>query len=197
MFCFLFLRLKHCNSFSRYNASLAYSEGRTSEERHFFRVIPTYGILLYTMISNYTRAILPNGDGRRPLYRVVGWVIIGRLRRCGMTSPKSSWLLIVRFLTALVVLSKVPMCSLHGYKALLRSLLAAIRWTVLTMLFGNHFAVVLDCFLKASTSSNLVPLFPNRWCWIFFTRTSFTEPFGCAIAYLLLLEANIPFPSFL
>ena len=43
------------------------------------------------------------------------------------------------------------------------SLLAAITHTVLTMLFGNHFAAILDCFLKASTSSNLAPLLSNRW----------------------------------
>ena len=65
------------------------------------------------------------------------------------------------FWAALVVLSKVPTCSLHSCKALLHSLLAAIRPTVLTMHLGSCFAVVLECFLKASTCLNLAPALPN------------------------------------
>ena len=37
-------------------------------------------------VSNYTGAVLINGDGRRSLYRVVSWVIVVRLRCCGVTS---------------------------------------------------------------------------------------------------------------
>ena len=65
------------------------------------------------------------------------------------------------------------------------------------MLLCNCFAEVLDCFLKASTSSDLVPLLPNSWCCIFFTCISITEPFGSANAYLLLLEAHTPFLCFM
>ena len=65
------------------------------------------------------------------------------------------------FWTALVVLSKVPACSLHNCKALLHTFLAAIRPTVLIMHFGSRFAVVLECFLKASTSFNLAPALAN------------------------------------
>ena len=61
-----------------------------------------------------------------------------------------------------MVLSKVPACSLRNCRALLHNLLAAIRPTVLIVHFGSRFAVVLECFLKASTSSNLAPALANK-----------------------------------
>ena len=87
--------------------------------------------------------------------------------------------------------SNMLFAQLQGFVAQSFSLLSH---TVLTMLFGNRFAAVLDCFLKAFTSSNFAPALANGCCCIFITCTSITEP--SANAYLLLLEAHILFLCF-